>query len=211
MRSGQSAATMSFPSRKSPWTTTGQRLGKRRRQALAELRDERQWVGWRSPTQSRETPHLALEVAPRTDEPAPAQASGRRPSGSRPARRTDPRRVAFGNLVVESGRRSSSIRSRRCSRRRRRAPRARTRPRRRRGCAAHASGASSARCRRASLTTSCAEGGSGGRGGRRSTKRASSRSMRKLKLDPPPSPACEPATARSQVRGRQKIHAARRG
>src|SRR5918996_4644726 len=40
----------------------------------------------------------------------------------------------------------------------------------------------------ASRTTSCAEGGSGGRGGRRSTNVPSSRSSRKVKFDPPPSP-----------------------
>src|SRR5512133_2053831 len=47
----------------------------------------------------------------------------------------------------------------------------------------------SASCSRDSRTTSCAVGGSGGRGGRRNTNRdPSSRSSRKEKFEPPPSP-----------------------
>src|SRR5262249_32876935 len=70
----------------------------------------------------------------------------------------------------------------------------------------------SASCRRASRTTSWADGGSGGRGGRRSTKRSAPRTSRNVKLEPPPSPirsariSPEPSPCSSRdVRTRSRI------
>ena len=54
-----------FPSRKSPWTTVGERLGEVRCEPAADLFDVGQLARLVDLPELREAPHLALEVAPR--------------------------------------------------------------------------------------------------------------------------------------------------